>query len=429
MPTTEELLTFEESQALVAQAAKVFQPRTPIATKELFAGRWTELTALADAVNQTGLHAVIYGERGVGKTSLANVVRSTLWAFDNIGKEESALYQRIVVKAVASSGDAFASIWGKLFKEISWKDDRPTIGLIEQSRDRISVQKAFGLGETISVDDVRRILTHIPGAVFIIDEFDRAAHETSREFTDLIKALSDFAVDCTVVLVGVSDTIDQLIADHASIGRAITQIFLRRMTPKELREILTHAESSLSMIFSEEAANLIVHVSQGLPHYTHLIGLHAVRIAVGKRYSRYIKRDDVFAALKEAVKQAEQTAREKHSKATLSSHKDALYRHVLLACALAAARSQDALGYFNPSALVDPLSEILNRTVQIATFSNHLSEFCQEKRGPVLERDGKSRAYRYRFHDPMVVPFAFMDAVASYIVTEPQLAGMLNTKA
>ena len=66
--------------------------------------------------------------------------------------------------------------------------------------------------------------------------------------------------------------------------------------------------------------------------------------------------------------------------------------------------------------------------MEIANFSNHLSEFCQAKRGPVLERDGQSRAYRYRFHDPMVVPFAFMDAVASQIVTEPQLAEMLNSK-
>jgi hypothetical protein len=198
------------------------------------------------------------------------------------------------------------------------------------------------------------------------------------------------------------------------------------MTPAELREILTNAEKSLSMTFSPEAASLIVHVSQGLPHYTHLIGLHAVRMAASGRFSRNIERDDVLAALKEAVKQAEQSARDKHSKATHSAHKDALYRQVLLACALAAARSQDPLGYFNPSAVVEPLSVILNRTVAIATFSNHLSEFCQEKRGPVLERDGQPRAYRFRFHDPMLVPFVFMDAVASNIVTEPQLAVILT---
>lgn len=290
-------LTYEQSQALAAQAAKVFQPRTPIATKELFAGRWTELTTVADAVNQAGLHVVIYGERGVGKTSLANVVKPTIWALDHFEKEAEQVPDRLVIKAVASSGDTFSSIWDKLFKDITWTDNRPTIGFSPRPKDRISLLEAYGVvSQGIGVDDVRRILTNIPGSVFIIDEFDRAAKETSREFTDLIKALSDFAVESTVVLVGVSDTIDQLIADHASIGRAITQIFLRRMTPKELREILTNAEKSLSIKFSEEAANLIVHVSQGLPHYTHLIGLHSARLAAAERYSTVVERTDVFAA-------------------------------------------------------------------------------------------------------------------------------------
>jgi hypothetical protein len=54
-----------KAEALAAQAGKFFTPRTPITTKELFAGRWNELTAIQDAVNQPGLHPIIYGERGV----------------------------------------------------------------------------------------------------------------------------------------------------------------------------------------------------------------------------------------------------------------------------------------------------------------------------------------------------------------------------
>jgi len=88
--------------------------------------------------------------------------------------------------------------------------------------------------------------------------------------------------------------------------------------------------------------------------------------------------------------------------------------------------NNQALGYFNPAAVVKPLSLILNREVTIATFNAHLSEFCQEKRGPVLERDGQPRAYRFRFHDPMVIPLVFMDAVTKGIVSEANLAAMLT---
>src|ERR1017187_10231643 len=343
----DEILTFEESVVLAAEAAKVFRPRTPITSKELFAGRWNELKAVADAVNQPGLHSVIYGERGVGKTSLANVISPTIRVLDRSGKQESEVSERLIVKTVTTTGDSFSSIWTKLFGEVSMIDNRPTIGLIPNSRERIPLLDAYGLKQPLSIDDVRRILVNIPGSVFIIDEFDRASDEASRAITDLIKTLSDFGIDSTVVLVGVSDTIDRLISDHASIVRAILQIFMRRMTPEELKIILTNAENALTVKFSDEASSLTVHISQGLPHYTHLIGLNAVRVAVATNFSRRIERGDVFKALEEATKQAEQTAREKHSKATHSSHKDALYRQVLLACAVAVARSDNALWYFN----------------------------------------------------------------------------------
>src|ERR1700685_2430660 len=101
--------------------------------------------------------------------------------------------------------------------------------------------EAFSLRGNLDIDNVRRTLTCLPSSVFIIDEFDRTAKTTSREFTDLIKALSDFAVDTTIILVGVSETVDHLVADHASVSRALIQIPLPRMKQEELRAILTYA--------------------------------------------------------------------------------------------------------------------------------------------------------------------------------------------
>jgi ABC-type molybdenum transport system ATPase subunit/photorepair protein PhrA len=46
----------------------------PITQINLFAGRRDKLRDLTIAVSQDGQHPIIYGERGVGKTSLANIV-------------------------------------------------------------------------------------------------------------------------------------------------------------------------------------------------------------------------------------------------------------------------------------------------------------------------------------------------------------------
>ncbi len=419
--------TFEEANTLAALASKVFQPRTPITTKDLFAGRWSELTKISDAVNQAGLHVVIYGERGVGKTSLANVVSPTVHTLDKFGKEEAGSSARIIIKSIGNTGDTFSTIWDKLFSHITWPAEKPSAGLGNTPKKlTLTIREAHSLSGDLTVDQVRKVLTALPGSVFIIDEFDRTADGTSKQMTDLMKTLSDLGTDCTVIVVGVSETVGNLVADHASISRALVQIPLPRMKPDELRLILANAEKTLGISFLEDAASLIVHVSQGLPHYTHLIGLHAVRKAATGRMSKLIERRDVLAALKEAVKEAEQTVTQKHSTATHSSHKDALYRQVLLACALAAARSHDPLGYFNPSEVVKPLSAILGREVSIATFTNHLGEFSQEKRGPVLEKDGQPWGYRYRFHDPLLVPFAFMNAVEGGLLSGEDLIRMLR---
>jgi hypothetical protein len=193
----------------------------------------------------------------------------------------------------------------------------------------------------------------------------------------------------------------------------------------ELREILTKAEEPLSISFSTESANLIVHISQGLPHYTHLLGLHSVRNAAKRRSSR-IERSDVFGALKEAASLAQQFVTEKHSTAIHSAHRDALYREVLLASALIVAKSHDALGYFSPRSVVEPLSMILRRTVEIATFNSHLNEFCHAKRGRVFERIGMPRSYRFRFTDPLLVPFIFMDALSTELLSDQQLTQELG---
>ena len=290
----------------------------------------------------------------------------------------------------------------------------------------LTTSESFSLGVNITIDDVRRVLSHAPGAVFIVDEFDQAPRSVSKDFTELIKTLSDLVIDCTIVLVGVAETVQNLIEDHASISRAVSQISLKRMSQEELRLVITKAEVALGIAFAPEAAHLIVDVSQGLPHYTHLIGLHAVRSAARRCSLQQVDLDDVLDAMKKAVKQAEQTVTEKHSTATHSSQKNALYRPVLLACALAATQSHDALGYFSPSAVVDPLQKILRKPVTIAMFTNHIREFCEEKRGAILERDGQPWGYRFRFRDPLLVPFVFMDGVEGGLTNGPGLVNMLT---
>lgn len=423
------LIDPQTAAELSIQAGTAFQPRAPISTREFFAGRWEQLTTVADSVAQAGLHIVLFGERGVGKTSLANIIDRLLYVMAEslTGKPPSP---RLVAKVNVHQGDSFSAAWSRVFDEVAWSENKPVMGLRPSAEyQRVTLKDAFKISDEPSIDEVRRTLAAIPRSVVIFDEFDRGAATLRTAFTDLIKALSDYSVDTTIVIVGVSDTVDHLITDHASIVRSVVQIQLPRMNERELREILEKGAKVLGMNFDVGAASLIVRMSQGLPHYTHLIGLHSTREAL-KRLSRSIETEDVHRSFEKAVKQAVQSIREKYARAIHSAHKDALYDKVILACAVASSAAKDALGYFHPSDILPPLADVLDRSnTSIATFQKHINEFCEKERGPVLERHGVKRAYKYRFHDPLLPPYVFMTAIAKGDITLEQIKNLTSPRA
>jgi hypothetical protein len=166
-------------------------------------------------------------------------------------------------------------------------------------------------------------------------------------------------------------------------------------------------------------------MSQGLPHFTHLLGLHAVRAAAA-RFSREISTDDVKKAFADAVAQSDQTVASAYSTATHSSQPGAKYPQVLLAAAVAAYTQGDAYGYFQPSHLVAPMTEILGRPEEIAGFNQHLSQFVESKKGGVLERAGGPRAYRFRFSHPLMPPYVIMRSITDEIVSSEAVNKMLS---
>jgi hypothetical protein len=79
------------------------------------------------------------------------------------------------------------------------------------------------------VGAVRRLL-NLAGKAFIIviDEFDRIVDpEAMRLFSSTIKGLWDHLLDATFILVGVADTVDESIQDHASSTEELSSIIRR----------------------------------------------------------------------------------------------------------------------------------------------------------------------------------------------------------
>ena len=237
----------------------VFTPSAPVNRLTLLAGRTSQRRALLDAVLQRGRHAVLFGERGVGKTSLASVLHELL---------ESAGQSVLSLRVNCEDGDDYSLIWLKAFDNLQIIEQRRTLGFnsdIESATRAAS--SLFGADQSIAPRDVRLLLDRLGEermlVVIIDDEFDRVAGKVGGQFADTIKTLSDQSVPATLVLVGVADSVSALISEHESIERALAQVRMPRMSFDELQQIIDGGLAEVDMTIDDIARTRIASLSQG----------------------------------------------------------------------------------------------------------------------------------------------------------------------
>lgn len=390
------------------EAGRIFTPTTPVDERSLFAGRNEQIRAVVDVINQKGQHAIVYGERGVGKTSLMNVLHAFL-----------GMPSVIAPRINCDSMDTFQSVWEKALAQAALTRTQRGPGFLPASKvDRVDPKEL--LGDKPGPDSVRRALAAIASiatTIIIIDEFDRLPEEPRRAFADTIKSLSDHAVPVTLVLVGVADSVQELISEHLSVERALVQIQMPRMSASEIKQIIENGFAKLQMTGTHSAVKQIMKLAQGLPHYGHLLGLNSVRAALDN-HSLEVGAEAVRSAIDRSIKGANQSIRTAYEQATRSARKDNLFADVLLSCALA---ETSDLGFFAAQDVREPMCSVTGQDYQIPSFAQHLTEFCDEKRGPILQKTGSRRLFRYRFINPLLQPYVIMQGIQSGRITSAQL--------
>jgi len=390
-----------EKLRLRAALAAAFTPSAPVSNIDLFSGRITQLERVTEAVFQRGQHAAIYGERGVGKTSLANVLPGQL--------EFLTKYNYQVVRHNCSTISSFQSIWDGIFRELTFRRNNSESGV---PHDPIPMNSY--LPASASPEDVRFLLQQTGSSIVaIIDEYDRVpkSDATSGLLADTIKGLSDHAVDTTIIIIGVADSIDDLIAEHKSIERALVQVQMPRMSQGELFSIVEKGFAQATMKIDFEAKCQIAALSQGLPHNAHELGLRTGYASVDTG-NLEANKNDVEMAISQAVRNAQQTLVASYCQAIASTHEN-IYREILLAAALA--RTND-LGYFAAGDLRKPLTLITSKDYGIDGYMRHLNSFCEEHRGCVLQKKGERRRYHFRFSQPIMEPYVILRGIADGLI-------------
>lgn len=81
----------------------------------------------------------------------------------------------------------------------------------------------------------------------------------------------------------------------------------------------------------------------------------------------------------------------------------------------------DDFGYFTATAVKAPLRSVTEKDYDIPSFSNHLKEFSEEKRGKIIDRVGQTRRFRYRFVSPLMKPYIVMKGFSDGLLNRENL--------
>lgn len=394
-------MTDEGWRQLRFDASRIFTPSTPIGMAELFSGRSEQIQRLIDTVAEPGRHAIIYGEPGVGKTSLAQIIQHVIPA---------GSHKLTYVRKAAFSSDTFSSIWMSIFRDIRFTMD------LGEGLKSYAVADAYQNGVTPS--DVVRELSYFPSEdipIIVIDEYNLVkAKDQSQQMAETIKAISDEGLNVTIMLVGISDTVENLVEGHGSLSRCAEEVLMPRMSSHEMQVLLESRMSRLRMKIHGDAKWKIINLAKGLPAFAHALGKGATLSAIDTRSLTVVERN-VDHSIEEFLRASQNSLKTDYEAAVRSNQEKARFRQILTACAMA---RTDESGYFTAKQVCDPLARILGREIGIDGFNPNLKELASEKRGNVLQKIGSERVYRYRFSDPAMQPYVVMKGIQDGFLDE-----------
>ena len=314
-------------------------PSSSIKTPERLFGRQKQLTQIQRALASDGRQAIVHGDRGVGKTSLAQTAAYLINSSssspiyvpcgesDTFGDVILALARRSIpaektIETSASGGGASLNLFGT------------GGGFQNKTNAKIDFQRPENVNQALEI--VRYISNKSEGIrVAVIDEMERMANvEERKKFAEFIKNLSETGGNTKFIFCGIGRTVEELIGAHPSAGRVLESIPLPRLHHDELWEIVKTVASKIGVEIDREMLIRIGQLSDGFPHYVHLVAESILWSAfddtekIEKLQIRHFKE-----GISVALGRAESTLKQQYDKATLKSRLTIDYEESLWALA------------------------------------------------------------------------------------------------
>ncbi len=295
--------------ASVRQAAspnEVFTPTRPRAGRRTLVGREAELQRILDGILDDTAHVVLYSERGRGKTSLSNLAIEQL-------RRRGAIVARCACEAETTFDTMIRALARDLPRSLLAQGEvGGGPGGDDQGCEAVLPPRAIRPADVAAIPAA----LSCDMAVFVVDEFDRVTDlETRTRLADTIKLLSDRGLRLYFMVVGVSDTLEQIIGQHPSIQRNIVGVHLPLLRDDEIADMLTKGGRQAGIAFTPQASGVVQSVARGMPYMAQLLGLRIAQSALrhAEDDDAQVNDADVLGAVQRLIDEASSTVLSTHA--------------------------------------------------------------------------------------------------------------------
>ncbi len=384
------------------------RPAEPISSIELLKGRHKELEDIRRALFAKGRHMFIYGDRGIGKSSLAQTAALQYQSSDSdiiqIGCTRTSTFYEIMQSIAASLIESFdsreiqtrAGVNLKFFNfeflaKSSSKPDVPSVCNMEQALDVIS--------------DIREMHSEKP--IIVVDEFDAIQEPEERyKFAEFLKKMGDSGIYIPIIFSGIAASLDDVLGGHQSSIRQLFPIQLSPISWDSRWDILVEALEAFNIEYDEEIKYRVAGISDGFPYYVHLITEQLLWAIFDDPETLQVANFSHYnEALKKAVETVQEHIRKPYDLATTRHSQD--FHHALWACADTSIlyRKTDSiyasyeriirdLNHANPQEILVPIDR--------KKFSQRLNTLTKPSHGSVLKKMSDNRTGWYQFSENML---------------------------
>lgn len=262
------------------ELSNIYTPGVPITDPKLFSGRKKLLDYVRDQLSIRGKVFILYGRRGVGKTSFFNVL----------------LHDTPYVKYSCTTEDNFMTIFLNILLELGMNfTEAETKNLIEGGY-QIGINGTFTFSGKAAAEETLKpiasekldqagILRRLDNAQTKIEAivFDEAqnlkGNKVHQQMRSLVKAISDNNINVHIIFVGIAESDEELIPPDPDYSeykmRHFTTARIPPMTTEEIIDIIDQRENIFNLGFQAEVKSQLAVITGGYPSIAQTLALYS----------------------------------------------------------------------------------------------------------------------------------------------------------